>query len=154
MAKKATFGDASQYKVYPLHSTLSTAEQKAIFVRPPAGVRKIVISTNIAETSITIDDVGACCGAVLLCETLPLTCVRLGCTAPSVRCGCGQAERESIRQLEQDGNARGDLGFSGQCQAEAGARRTRQSWSAWLGAPVLVFAGISAVWCLLDPTPL
>jgi ATP-dependent RNA helicase DHX36 len=43
--------------IYPLHSSLSNAEQIAIFQRPPKGKRKIVFSSNIAETSITIDDV-------------------------------------------------------------------------------------------------
>lgn len=52
-----TLGDRSRFRVYPLHSTLSTAEQQAVFELPPAGVRKVVIATNIAETSITIEDV-------------------------------------------------------------------------------------------------
>ncbi|KNC72419.1 hypothetical protein SARC_15023, partial [Sphaeroforma arctica JP610] len=43
--------------VLPLHSTLSTEQQQIIFNRPPAGTRKVVVSTNIAETSITVDDV-------------------------------------------------------------------------------------------------
>ncbi|KAK5649108.1 hypothetical protein RI129_004000 [Pyrocoelia pectoralis] len=40
-----------------LHSRLSLADQKKIFSKPPPGVRKIILATNIAETSVTIDDV-------------------------------------------------------------------------------------------------
>ncbi|XP_063238775.1 probable ATP-dependent RNA helicase DHX34 [Bacillus rossius redtenbacheri] len=43
--------------VLPLHSTLSIAEQDKCFDYSPDGVRKCVVSTNIAETSITIDGV-------------------------------------------------------------------------------------------------
>ena len=51
-------------KVYPLYSTLPPKQQQLIFdpappaARPggPAG-RKIVVSTNIAETSLTIDGI-------------------------------------------------------------------------------------------------
>ena len=43
--------------VLALHSALSVAEQDKVFDFPPEGVRKCIVSTNIAETSVTIDGV-------------------------------------------------------------------------------------------------
>eukprot|EP00066_Takifugu_rubripes_P025167 XP_011614433.1 PREDICTED: putative ATP-dependent RNA helicase DHX30 [Takifugu rubripes] len=40
-----------------VHSSLSVADQQAVFQRPQVGQRKIVLTTNIAETSVTIDDI-------------------------------------------------------------------------------------------------
>ncbi|CAH2080218.1 unnamed protein product, partial [Iphiclides podalirius] len=48
---------SSRYEVYPLHSKLPSLEQHRIFEKPPGDVRKIIVATNIAETSITIDDI-------------------------------------------------------------------------------------------------
>jgi HrpA-like RNA helicase len=43
--------------VLALHSTLSLSDQDKVFDYPPENVRKCIVSTNIAETSITIDGV-------------------------------------------------------------------------------------------------
>ncbi|CDO71572.1 hypothetical protein BN946_scf184911.g42 [Trametes cinnabarina] len=51
------FNDTSRFSIHLLHSTIPVAEQQAIFEPPPAGIRRIILSTNIAETSVTIPDV-------------------------------------------------------------------------------------------------
>jgi len=43
--------------VLPIYATLPTDMQAKIFEKTPPGARKIVLATNIAETSITIDNI-------------------------------------------------------------------------------------------------
>ncbi|XP_010677544.1 DExH-box ATP-dependent RNA helicase DExH1 isoform X2 [Beta vulgaris subsp. vulgaris] len=50
-------GDTRKFLVLPLHGSMPTVNQREIFDKPPASTRKIVLATNIAESSITIDDV-------------------------------------------------------------------------------------------------
>uniref|UniRef100_A0A4W4DM92 ATP-dependent RNA helicase DHX30 n=1 Tax=Electrophorus electricus TaxID=8005 RepID=A0A4W4DM92_ELEEL len=56
LEEKRAFRSGSQV-ILPLHSSMSVADQQAVFQRPLEGRRKIVLATNIAETSITIDDI-------------------------------------------------------------------------------------------------
>ncbi|PVI02747.1 P-loop containing nucleoside triphosphate hydrolase protein [Periconia macrospinosa] len=51
------FGDNSRYKIFILHSSVSAEDQAAVFDAVPEGCRKIILSTNIAETSVTIPDI-------------------------------------------------------------------------------------------------
>ena len=50
------FNDATKFKICLLHSSLP-AGQTTVFDPVPEGCRKIILGTNIAETSITIPDV-------------------------------------------------------------------------------------------------
>ena len=57
LSVRKCFSDGGAFVILPLHSSLSGAEQSRVFDTFPAGIRKIVLSTNIAETGVTISDV-------------------------------------------------------------------------------------------------
>ncbi|XP_028396420.1 ATP-dependent DNA/RNA helicase DHX36-like [Dendronephthya gigantea] len=57
LLKKNPLFLSGHFLILPLHSIMPTVNQRQIFDRPPRGVRKIILSTSLAETSITIDDV-------------------------------------------------------------------------------------------------
>lgn len=56
LQNNAVFGGPN-YKILPCHSQLPREDQRRVFETFPAGVTKIILSTNIAESSITIDDI-------------------------------------------------------------------------------------------------
>lgn len=50
-------GDPNRVLILTCHGSMATSEQKLIFERAPPNVRKIVLATNMAEASITINDI-------------------------------------------------------------------------------------------------
>lgn len=50
-------GSGATLHVLGLHSSMEASEQEEVFKAAPGGKRKVVIATNIAETSVTIPDV-------------------------------------------------------------------------------------------------
>uniref|UniRef100_A0A8D2J107 ATP-dependent RNA helicase TDRD9 n=1 Tax=Varanus komodoensis TaxID=61221 RepID=A0A8D2J107_VARKO len=58
-------------QVYPLHSTVSLEDQNNVFMSPVPGYRKILLSTNIAESSVTVPDVKY---VIDFCLTRTLVC--------------------------------------------------------------------------------
>uniref|UniRef100_A0A8C8R6E9 ATP-dependent RNA helicase TDRD9 n=1 Tax=Pelusios castaneus TaxID=367368 RepID=A0A8C8R6E9_9SAUR len=59
-------------QVYPLHSSVTLEEQNNVFLTPVPGYRKIILSTNIAESSVTVPDVkyviDFCLTRTLICD--------------------------------------------------------------------------------------
>lgn len=55
MLLKELMEDTTNHQLFLLHSAIEI--EADVFDRPPEGVRKIVLATNIAETSITIEDI-------------------------------------------------------------------------------------------------
>ena len=51
------FGNSQIFKLLQLHSGIPKKAQSEVFAPLLAGEHKIILSTNIAETSVTIDDV-------------------------------------------------------------------------------------------------
>jgi HrpA-like RNA helicase len=74
--RRKEFFQSSAVIIYPLHSALSTSQQTAVFDVPPTGVRKIVVSTNISETSITIEG-GFTCGCAAIPTALYVSALNL-----------------------------------------------------------------------------
>ncbi|CAE7671012.1 DHX57, partial [Symbiodinium pilosum] len=49
--------EAKQIWTVPLHSTLPKEKQQQVFQKPPRSKVKVILATNIAESSVTINDV-------------------------------------------------------------------------------------------------
>jgi HrpA-like RNA helicase len=58
LASNRNFSNSSKFDILPLHSKLSSAEQRKAFLPSKPGCRKIIISTNVAEASLTIPGTG------------------------------------------------------------------------------------------------
>jgi len=92
--------DFSNFQVCPLFASLPHREQMRVFTPSPDGVRKIILSTNIAETSVTIPNVKYVvdCGMVKAKDYNPTTGMETLKVKPvskaQARQRCGRAGRE------------------------------------------------------------
>ncbi|CAK1587025.1 unnamed protein product [Parnassius mnemosyne] len=101
MMNDSNFFPSNRYEIYPLHSKLPSLEQHKIFERPPEGIRKIIVATNIAETSITIDDI-----------IYVIDCGRVKMSGFNVKDNVSTLKNEWVSQA----NLRQRRGRAGRCQ--------------------------------------
>ncbi|GAA5821485.1 hypothetical protein JCM11251_004646 [Rhodosporidiobolus azoricus] len=82
----------SSLLIVPLHANLTSQEQTSVFRPTPRGMRKIVVATNVAETSITIDGIiyVVDCGRVKQNEFDPETGITKLVEGWTSRAGCRQ----------------------------------------------------------------
>lgn len=94
-----TFGDRRRFDVIPMHSTLSPKDQRRAFVKSKKGCQKIILATNIAETSVTIPDVVCVIDSGLVREvhqnkrTSTSTLITTWCSRASIKQRSGRAGR-------------------------------------------------------------
>ena len=93
------FGNRSRFDIIPMHSSLSPKDQRRAFIKPKAGCQKIILATNICETSITIPDVVCVIDTGLMREvrlekrTGTSTLVTDWCSRANAKQRCGRAGR-------------------------------------------------------------
>lgn len=94
-----TFGNRKRFDVIPMHSTLSPKDQRRAFVKSKQGCQKLILATNIAETSVTIPDVVCVIDSGLVREvhqnkrTSTSTLVTTWCSRASIKQRSGRAGR-------------------------------------------------------------
>ncbi|RLQ23031.1 ATP-dependent helicase HrpB [Seongchinamella sediminis] len=145
LAKHLATGDVEDVVLTPLHGSLSLEKQQRAIAPAPAGQRKVVLATNVAETSLTIEGITAVVDTGLVREALfdPAT----GMTRLTTR-------RISRASAEQRQGRAGRLG-PGHCyrlwSAEQHGRLVAQSSPEILQADLAPLALQLLAWGVSDP---
>ncbi|GBP76774.1 ATP-dependent RNA helicase DHX36 [Eumeta japonica] len=102
MMEESKIFPSTRYEIHAVHSKLPSLQQNKIFVRPPPGIRKIIVATNIAETSITIDDI-----------VYVVDCAKIKVSGLNVENNIATLQTEWVAQA----NLRQRRGRAGRCQS-------------------------------------